>query len=594
MTEQEDPVEAYKKALAASAQQSSIDPVEQYRASLAAAQPTPKPVTGGLTPVPPAPKRGPIGNAIQSGAAHLLSAAQVVPGVEELEAGMGALGSHFPGQKTMSYAESLANLRANTDKINPYVKTAEQTVASIPMLGTSAIARLSPLAAGAMFGGLHGATKADPNLSVNDVLGNTAKGTAIGSLIGKGMETGGNIVRAWLSKDLGENAVQRAANRSSASAVNYPNAIESAGPPTPAVQAVINNQHFGPLAEKLEQSPSFEGVSRTDPRFLLEIYRGLSDEGLAVEKGLIPPDPRKGNSLRRQGEDVKTLKNQLLTALEAPGEKPPITFDVPSGTASTDPNIIPGYSRPTLTGPQTTYTAPPVSTAQSPHPTLRDAIADFHARPGIAVDRREGTVAQQMAREALERHSAENIASPTLRGSPPGERTSTSTAFTMPAVERQPQFISPGVDIQTPAMRVQTAPAEPMAPMMPDLRPAIEEHAQRSTLLDRMQQASDAADRAINKVKVKGKNLTKTSNAAFRRDINSMSPSEAAASQEGVLGRLDENLNFSANPFKLFGAGPAVVNTNRVSPFIRQLDQQSGNTLPDLLAKLGIVATTPR
>lgn len=59
-----------------------------------------------------------------------------------------------------------------------------------------------------------------------------------------------------------------------------------------------------------------------------------------------------------------------------------------------------------------------METAQSPNPTLRDAISDFWRRGGVAAGRREGTVAQQKAREALERHGAERIVSPSLRGEP--------------------------------------------------------------------------------------------------------------------------------------------------------------------------------
>lgn len=71
-----------------------------------------------------------------------------------------------------------------------------------------------------------------------------------------------------------------------------------------------------------------------------------------------------------------------------------------------------------VTGPRSEI---PVTTAQSPHPELRQAIDDFWARPGIAFDRKQGTVAQQMARKALERHGAENVVAPSLFGAPAKE-----------------------------------------------------------------------------------------------------------------------------------------------------------------------------
>ena len=52
-------------------------------------------------------------------------------------------------------------------------------------------------------------------------------------------------------------------------------------------------------------------------------------------------------------------------------------------------------------------TMQPMGTAQSPNPSLRDAIDAFRTRFGQAAVRREGTVAQQMAKEQLSRRAGE-------------------------------------------------------------------------------------------------------------------------------------------------------------------------------------------
>lgn len=60
----------------------------------------------------------------------------------------------------------------------------------------------------------------------------------------------------------------------------------------------------------------------------------------------------------------------------------------------------------TALGPQRATGMAAVETAQSPAPTVRDAIEAFRTRLGQAVTRKEGTVGQQMAREGLERQGA--------------------------------------------------------------------------------------------------------------------------------------------------------------------------------------------
>lgn len=58
---------------------------------------------------------------------------------------------------------------------------------------------------------------------------------------------------------------------------------------------------------------------------------------------------------------------------------------------------------------------PAIETAQSPPKDLRTAVREFHESKGIAAKRGEGTVEQQRARRALERHAAE-AERPAVRG----------------------------------------------------------------------------------------------------------------------------------------------------------------------------------
>lgn len=81
----------------------------------------------------------------------------------------------------------------------------------------------------------------------------------------------------------------------------------------------------------------------------------------------------------------------------------------------------------TAFGPQRATGMAAVETAQSPAPTVREAIDAFRTRLGQSVTRKEGTVAQQTAREALERQSAMREGLPIT-----GERTVLPTGLEPP------------------------------------------------------------------------------------------------------------------------------------------------------------------
>lgn len=58
------------------------------------------------------------------------------------------------------------------------------------------------------------------------------------------------------------------------------------------------------------------------------------------------------------------------------------------------------------------------TTAQSPAPSLREGLERFRGRSAAVASRSEGTVAQQMARQALERNAASSVLNPPLTGVP--------------------------------------------------------------------------------------------------------------------------------------------------------------------------------
>lgn len=81
--------------------------------------------------------------------------------------------------------------------------------------------------------------------------------------------------------------------------------------PTPAVQAVLQDPYMKPEVDALDMA-QFAGMPRTDPRFINELYQGLSDTQARALRGV------KSNSKDAVEAEGNALKEQLLTALESP------------------------------------------------------------------------------------------------------------------------------------------------------------------------------------------------------------------------------------------------------------------------------------
>lgn len=73
-------------------------------------------------------------------------------------------------------------------------------------------------------------------------------------------------------------------------------------------------------------------------------------------------------------------------------------------------------------------------------------------------------------------------------------------------------------------------------------------------------------------------NLGKTDDEALKDAIAKMTPGQASAGTKGTLAALKETkvLPSTINPFTAFGTGKAMVQANRLAPFLAQLDQASG------------------
>jgi hypothetical protein len=152
----------------------------------------------------------------------------------------------------------------------------------------------------------------------------------------------------------------------------------------------------------------------------------------------------------------------------------------------------------------------------------------------------------------------------------------------------QPEKVTPGVRIETPSMRVQTAPAEQTPSVMPSLRKAVRVHSGMAKQRDAMRTGADATRRLLTGSKVPGKKLETQSPEAFLERIEGMTPKQASSALEGVLGRADEFMSVTPSPLMMFGIPRSLIASSKVSPFIRALEERQGGAPPllDLIRAL--------
>lgn len=439
----------------------------------------------------------------------IASLARDIPGAEAAQAGVRAL------TRGQSYTDALGDIRGAEDSA-PSIETPKylpninaRTINRI-IGGTVAAAALpkviggrviSPAMQAATMGGLSGALQATP-MSLKDRAIDTGVGAAVGGTVGKVADAGTNAVRSLVAPSLGKQFIARKAAMGAADAANYGAAeaeAAAAGGTSPAIQKALAEPDIAPYVKAVRESRTLSGSD--DATVLREAYKMMSDRQGVLSRAMNVTDDVK-NGTRLGNADIGAAKNALLTAAEAP---------TPLGR-------------------------PIVETAQSPKPSLRDALKNFQDRQTAAYTRSAGTTEQQMARRALERHQTADALTP-ITGEPPEE-------------------IAPGV--------------------MPSLRQANQVHAEFMGQQDAQTAGSKAAKSVMAGKQPGDKNLGARSTEGFLSGIPGMSPEEADAALGGVLGRGQDAAHLSPNPFTLFGVAPAAAKTAKLTPLLQALEQQRG------------------
>lgn len=355
----------------------------------------------------------------------------------------------------------------------------------------------NPAIAGAVLGGADQALSGQPGVSMRQRGVNTAVGAGAGYLGGRLLENVGTAARSYFAPTVGKAKLDQLERMAATDAVNYGAALDEGmtREATPQIKALLENPDFDAIASSLEQYPVFRGMDRTDPRFLDQIYKSLSDKGVALEKGLAQFDPSQPNTKRAAQAAVKTLKGQLLDAMSSPGVKPAITFNVPAETHAVEPQVT----------------------------ELGHEQAFGHVLPGTA---------------------NEYAASPTTHGqlvrdfpNVPQRQGPAGPAFNLKA---NPGHVQPGVEVQAPAMRVQTAPAKQIAPMMPSYPEAVQAHAENVQLGKAFDRGYLALKKNASKGGVPLNQATKLSPEALQLYLKDASPATRQEVVNGVLARLQQ------------------------------------------------------
>lgn len=126
--------------------------------------------------------------------------------------------------------------------------------------------------------------------------------------------------------------------------------------------------------------------------------------------------------------------------------------------------------------------------------------------------------------------------------------------------------------------------------VMPSFRSAVYQHAERMRELQAFRMGADVTNRISRGTSGAAKNVEKNSPDTFMQSIEQMTPAEAKAALQGVLGRLKERTGVSVNVLTGFRIPRSVDRINTMAPFIEALDKKAGNATSSLTRALGIAS----
>lgn len=451
-----------------------------------------------------------LANAGRSLRATAANVAQGIPGMEAVQAGARAL---VRGQ---SYPDALSDIRGEVSKLpvgNRIVNEAAggglagsvlgKLVKGLPAASAAAKALRTPARQAAAYGAATQLLDADPDKGLAE---RGARAAVVGSAAGaatKGFELIGNEVNKIGTALKSRNAPTPASllhgqkeALKDATGPLYDKALrEGVGRATSKeLRSLLDREDIAAITSRLRELDEFQGMADDSPEMLDALFKALSDRELALKKGsdLIVGGKAVTNLGRADVKQVRTLKEDLLAALETPGKR-----TVPAQTTEVT-----------------------LSTADTPKPTLREALNRFNERKTAAFLRNPGneTTEQRAARELLERAEAYGVATPSLSGRPSSR-----------VVE-----VAPEVTVTD-------------APKMPTYRTAVRTTAEGKAAQQATRRGADAVA-AVERTRTPGSALDKRSPEAYEAWLKTATPAEKKAFEAAVLGETGVRVRGSLEP----------------------------------------------
>ena len=236
-------------------------------------------------------------------AARVLSAAQLLPGMETFEAGAGALGSHIPGAgPPLSFGESRDVLRGEIEKIPAWERIGEQMAASLPLMALKlpaavasipAIAKMGPKSIGAAWGAAHAALAPDDE-SPGARLAKTAAGGVGGAITGAVADLAGTALQAAHLPTTAANRLARKAATAEASGPLY-DQFRDLGDlgETPALKEILDLPVIQKAISTVKgESPTLNKLADTDARVLDAVYKRVGNKAFKMANGFETDEAR--------------------------------------------------------------------------------------------------------------------------------------------------------------------------------------------------------------------------------------------------------------------------------------------------------------
>lgn len=333
------------------------------------------------------------------------------------------------------------------------------------------------------------------------------------------------------------------------------------GGTSPAVQQALDHPVVAPYVEKARA----RNANASDAEVLADARKRIARDVRGYQKTLkraYDPD------IRDRVDDLGEAARALDAAMGAASEKPAITLDIAPETFEVAPRVT-QVERPAMSGPIPEGTA---------------GLARGNGQVAVDATGRSSMVAPR---------DVQGPAGPAfhLRG--------------------QSEKVTPGVSIETPGMRVQTAPAEPVAPLAPSWGNAVSSRARMGTNEEAFTRAAQMTDKIARGTRTAPNKLKTESPAAWLDDIvngsngSGLPPEAAERSLDALYGRAKENLpKTKPLPLALLGAAggsvlpiahggvlgaaagmaTSAIGTaaergaiyNRLAPYVNALERQAG------------------